>query len=197
MTSNCHPHQVRWLLVSGSCEPTLAEAAGYAARLAARHAAEDTTDRISEMMQSYLLAQHYLTQQQQQQATPMPGADDAPPDLAEMTPPADNKAREGTRAPDTAPDTAPRHARAPDTAPSETLVRLIDEALRHERAPDTAPSETLVRIIDEALRHERARSVVAEERAARLEAQLAHVSRQLFEAQAKAIELLERSTSSK
>ena len=158
MTSNCHPHQVRWLLVSGSCEPTLAEAAGYAARLAARHAAEDTTDRISEMMQSYLLAQHYLTQQQQQQATPMPGADDAPPDLAEMTPPADNKAREGTR--------------APDTAPSETLVRLIDEALRHERA----------------------RSVVAEERAARLEAQLAHVSRQLFEAQAKAIELLERST---
>jgi hypothetical protein len=175
MTSNCHPHQVRWLLVSGSCEPTLAEAAGYAARLAARHAAEDTTDRISEMMQSYLLAQHYLTQQQQQQATPMPGADDAPPDLAEMTPPADNKAREGTRAPDTAPDTAPRHARAPDTAPSETLVRLIDEALRHERA----------------------RSVVAEERAARLEAQLAHVSRQLFEAQAKAIELLERSTSSK
>jgi hypothetical protein len=171
MTSNCHPHQVRWLLVSGSCEPTLAEAAGYAARLAARHAAEDTTDRISEMMQSYLLAQHYLTQQQQQQATPMPGADDAPPDLAEMTPPADNKAREGTRAP----DTAPRHARAPDTAPSETLVRLIDEALRHERA----------------------RSVVAEERAARLEAQLAHVSRQLFEAQAKAIEILERSTSSK
>ena len=172
MTSNCHPHQVRWLLVSGSCEPTLAEAAGYAARLAARHAAEDTTDRICEMMQSYLLAQHYLTQQQQQQqqATPIPGADDAPPDLAEMTPPAD-KARDGTRAPDT--------------------------ALRHARAPDTAPSETLVRLIDEALRHERARSVAAEERAARLEVQLAHVSRQLFEAQAKAIELLERSTSSK
>ena len=52
-----------------------------------------------------------------------------------------------------------------------------------------------MRLLDEALRHERARSVVAEERAARLEAQLAHVSSQLFEVQAKAIELLERSTS--
>ena len=162
--SDCVPHQVRWLLVSGRCEHTLAEAAGYAARLAARHAAEDTTDRISEMMQSYLLAQCYLTQQQQ--ATSMPGADDAPPDLAEMTPPS-------------------------DTAPSRTP----DTALRHERALDTTPNETLVRLLDEALRHERARSVVAEERAARLEAQLAHVSSQLFEVQAKAIELLERSTS--
>lgn len=162
--SDCVPHQVRWLLVSGRCEHTLAEAAGYAARLAARHAAEDTTDRISEMMQSYLLAQYYL--KQQQQATSMPGADDAPPDLAEMTPPS-------------------------DTAPSRTP----DTALRHERAPDTTPNETLVRLLDEALRHERARSVVAEERAARLEAQLAHVSSQLFEVQAKAIELLERSTS--
>ena len=179
--SDCVPHQVRWLLVSGRCEHTLAEAAGYAARLAARHAAEDTTDRISEMMQSYLLAQYYL--KQQQQATSMPGADDAPPDLAEMTPPSDT-------APSRTPDTALRHERAPDTTPNEP-----DTALRQERALDTTPNETLVRLLDEALRHERARSVVAEERAARLEAQLAHVSSQLFEVQAKAIELLERSTS--
>ena len=172
--SDCVPHQVRWLLVSGRCEHTLAEAAGYAARLAARHAAEDTTDRISEMMQSYLLAQYYL--KQQQQATSMPGADDAPPDLAEMTPPSDT-------APSRTPDMARDGTREPDTT------------LRHERALDTTPNETLVRLLDEALRHERARSVVAEERAARLEAQLAHVSSQLFEVQAKAIELLERSTS--
>ena len=165
---------MRWLLVSGRCEHTLAEAAGYAARLAARHAAEDTTDRISEMMQSYLLAQYYL--KQQQQATSMPGADDAPPDLAEMTPPSDT-------APSRTPDMARDGTREPDTT------------LRHERALDTTPNETLVRFLDEALRHERARSVVAEERAARLEAQLAHVSSQLFEVQAKAIELLERSTS--
>ena len=47
--------------MSGRCEPAVAEAAGYAARLAARHhSADDVTDRISELLQSYLLAQYLL-----------------------------------------------------------------------------------------------------------------------------------------
>ena len=44
------------------------DAAGYAARLAARHSATDATDRISEMLQSYLLAAHYAAAQAQTQA---------------------------------------------------------------------------------------------------------------------------------
>ena len=40
----------------------------YAARLAARHSATDATDRISEMLQSYLLAAHYAAAQAQAQA---------------------------------------------------------------------------------------------------------------------------------
>ena len=54
---------MRWLLESGRCEPTVFDAAGYAARLAARHSATDATDRISEMLQSYLLAKHYVAAQ--------------------------------------------------------------------------------------------------------------------------------------
>ena len=51
---------VRWLLTSGRCEEAVGEAAGYAARLAARPSADDATHRISECLQSYLLAHYYL-----------------------------------------------------------------------------------------------------------------------------------------
>jgi ankyrin repeat protein len=51
---------VEWLLTSGRCEQAVAKAAGYAARLAARHSADESTNEISELMQSYLLAQYYL-----------------------------------------------------------------------------------------------------------------------------------------
>jgi ankyrin repeat protein len=51
---------VTWLLTSGRCETAVGEAAGYAARLAARHSADDVTERVSELLQSYLVARHYL-----------------------------------------------------------------------------------------------------------------------------------------
>ena len=47
---------VRWLLESSRCETAVADAAGYAARLAARHSADSTVERISEMMQCYLVS---------------------------------------------------------------------------------------------------------------------------------------------
>ena len=54
---------MQWLLTSGRCEAAVGEAAGYAARLAARHSADDVTERISELLQCYLVARHYLEQQ--------------------------------------------------------------------------------------------------------------------------------------
>ena len=56
---------VQWLLTSGRCEAAVGEAAGYAARLAARHSADDVTERISELLQCYLVARHYLEQQRE------------------------------------------------------------------------------------------------------------------------------------
>lgn len=53
---------VLWLLQAGRCERGrgVADAAGYAARLSMRRSATDATHRISEAMQSYLLAMYYL-----------------------------------------------------------------------------------------------------------------------------------------
>ena len=66
---------VRWLLSSGRCEAAVAEAAGYAARLAVRHRATDVTDRIAECLQAYLLAQHHLRQQRSLGEADVAGAD--------------------------------------------------------------------------------------------------------------------------
>mgnify|MGYP006089661207 CR=1 FL=1 len=81
---------VMWLLTSGRCEEAVAEAAGYAARLAARHSADDTTERISELMQCYLLAQHYLTLGQplsgdEEVQSPPPPPSEAEPAAARST----------------------------------------------------------------------------------------------------------------
>ena len=51
---------VQWLLTSGRTEAAIGAAAAYAARLSARFGANDTTHRISEMLQAYLVARHYL-----------------------------------------------------------------------------------------------------------------------------------------
>lgn len=58
---------VTWLLQSGRCEaawrqigePSVSDAAGYAARLATRHSADATTARIAETLQAYLLAAYH------------------------------------------------------------------------------------------------------------------------------------------
>jgi len=58
---------VIWLLESGRCEatwrhvgePSVGDAAGYAARLATRHSADATTARIAETLQAYLLTAHH------------------------------------------------------------------------------------------------------------------------------------------
>ena len=54
---------LEWLLTSGRCEADVGAASAYAARLAARHAADDATCRISEKLQAYLVARHYLERQ--------------------------------------------------------------------------------------------------------------------------------------
>uniref|UniRef100_A0A7S0NRB7 Uncharacterized protein n=1 Tax=Calcidiscus leptoporus TaxID=127549 RepID=A0A7S0NRB7_9EUKA len=69
---------VQWLLESGRCGAAVTDAAGYAARLAARHSADATTNEISELMQSYLLARYYLRQRELSWAPPTAMAIPAP-----------------------------------------------------------------------------------------------------------------------